>query len=194
MPTDIPCLETERLIVRPFEPGDLEDIHRVLSGAWDAPPGERIQRLSAKERWLRWSIASYEQLASLDQPAYGDRAIVLKESGRLIGSVGLVPALGPFRQLPGFPDYDGSRRWYPEVGLFWTIDPAHQRCGFATEAARVLIDRAMGQFNLARVISTTECPNEGSMGVMRKLDMHILRNPLPEPEWFQIVGVLNREV
>lgn len=193
MTTAIPALETARLIVRPFEPGDLDEVHRVLSEAWGEPAEEREQRRPARERWLRWSVDNERELAAMNQPAYGDRAVVLKEDGRLIGSVGLVPALGPFRQLPGFPDHDGSSRRYPEVGLFWAIDPAHQGRGYASEAARALIDRAMEQFNLARIIATTEYTNEASMGVMRRLGMQILRNPLPDPPWFQVVGLLMRQ-
>ena len=37
----------------------------------------------------------YEQLAKLRQPPYGDRAVVLKPTGRLIGACGYVPCLNP---------------------------------------------------------------------------------------------------
>ncbi len=192
MTTAIPYLETTRLSIRPFQLDDLEDLHRLMSEAWDEPRMERDQRLPEREAWLRWSIANYEALASMAQPADEERAVVLRTSGALIGTVGLVTGLGPFRQLPGFPDQDGSDRWYSEVGLFWSIDPAHQGQGqgYATEAASALIDRAMDQFHLARVIATTSHDNQKSIAVMRKLGMHILRNPLSEPAWFQVVGVL----
>ena len=193
MTTAIPVLETERLIIRPFEMGELHATHDVLSRAWGEPPEEYDLRLADRERWLRWSVLNHEVLASLDQPAYGDRAVVLKEGGALIGSVGLVPAMGPFRQLSEFPDADGSSLWFPEVGLYWAVDPAYQGRGYATEAARALIDRVMEQFNLGRIIATTEYSNVASIGVMRKLGMRIMRNPLPEPVWFQVVGLLSRE-
>ncbi len=193
MTTTIPVLETERLIIRPFEMGDLHGAHAVLSRAWDEPPEERERRLADREQWLRWSVLNHGVLASLDQPAYGDRAVVLKEGEVLIGSVGLVPAMGPFRQIPGFPDADGSNLWFPEVGLYWAVDPTYQGRGYATEAARTLIDRTMEQFNLARIIATTEYSNAASIGVMRKVGMRIMRNPLPEPVWFQVVGILSRE-
>lgn len=193
MTTTIPVLETGRLVIRPFEMGDLHAAHDVLSRAWGEPPEERALRLTDREQWLRWSVLNHQVLASLDQPAYGDRAVVLKEGDVLIGSVGLVPAMGPFRQIPSFPDADGSNLWFPEVGLYWAVDPAYRGRGYATEAARGLIDRGMEQFNLARIIATTEYSNAASIGVMRKLGMRIMRNPLPEPVWFQVVGVLCRE-
>lgn len=194
MATVMPPLETKRLIIRPFVPDDLEAVHRVLSNAWQVPSDEQRQRMPDRERWLRWVIANYESLASLYQPPYGDRAVVLRESGELIGSAGLVPAMGPFGQLPGFPANPGSRYWYPEVGLFWAIDPGLQRRGYATEAAQALIDFLGDAFNIGRVVATTEYVNEPSIAVMRRLGMRILCNPLPEPEWFQVVGLLEHEI
>lgn len=190
MGTAMPVLATERLTVRPFELSDLEEVHRVLSEAWEEPVEERAARLTARERWLRWEVANYEELADLMQPPYGDRAVVVRESGTLIGSVGLVPSLGPFGQLPGFPANQGSTHSFPEVGLFWAVDPAHQGRGYATEAARALIMFGFDALNLGRIIATTEYENERSIAVMRKLGMRILRNPLPAPPWFQVVGVL----
>src|SRR5437588_3750604 len=130
MSTAMPRMESERLIVRPFVLDDLDEVDRVLSDAWDVPPEQRTEQRAVHERWLQWAVANYEALADLRQPPYGDRAVVLRESGALVGSVGLVPSLGPFGQLPGFPAYGGSRYWYPEVGLYWAIDPMHQGRGY----------------------------------------------------------------
>jgi RimJ/RimL family protein N-acetyltransferase len=190
MSTEMPTLTTARLIIRPFVWTDLDAVDRVLSEAWQVPRTERAQKRLAHERWLSWSIANYEALANLSQPPYGDRAVVRVADGRLVGSVGLVPSLGPFGQLPGFPGGDGSPRFHPEVGLYWAIDPPEQRRGYATESARALIEYAFGHLTLARIVATTEFSNERSMGVMRKLGMQVLRNPQPEPPWFQVVGVL----
>jgi RimJ/RimL family protein N-acetyltransferase len=106
-------------------------------------------------------------------------AAVRKVDGRLVGSVGLVAALGPFGQLPGFPAHQGSRSWFLEVGLYWAIDPVHQGQGYATEAARALIIRGVAQFQLGRFVAPTETSNARSQAVMRKLGMDILRNPEP---------------
>ena len=192
MTTTLPVLETERLVVRPFVLEDLTEAHRVLSEAWAVPRADQPAHLPARERWLRWAIANEVTLAELMQPPFGDRAIVRKADSRLIGSVGLVPALGPFGQLPGFPAHQDSRRWFPEVGVFWAVDPAHQGKGYATEAAQVLVARAVTQFHLGRLVATTEFTNVRSLAVMRKLGMRILENPDPEPAWFQAVGVLEK--
>jgi RimJ/RimL family protein N-acetyltransferase len=192
MSTAMPVLTTERLTIRPFVLADLGAIDALLSAAWEVPPAERTEKRCEHERWLTWSIANYVELANLDQPPYGDRAVVRHEDGQLVGCVGLVPSLGPFGQLPGFPGATGSRHFLPEVGLYWAVDPMRQGHGYATEAARALIDFCFRELGLARVIATTRFDNVRSMAVMRKLGMRILRNPASEPVWFQVVGVLER--
>jgi len=195
--TEMPVLETARLRVRPFVMADLEDAHRLFDlelGGMDLTE-DGAASLAERARWLEWSVLNYEHLHRLDQPPYGDRAIVLKETGALIGSVGYVPCLMPFEQLPFFAGGDAPAtpaRSTPEFGLFWAISPAHQRQGYATEAARAMADYAFQHMGLKRVVATTGYGNRASIGVMRKLGMTIERNPLPEPPWFQVVGVLEQ--
>ena len=71
--------------------------------------------------------------------------------------------------------------WTPEVGLFWAIDAAYRRQGYASEAAQALIDFAFNEMRLGRIIATTETDNLASQAVMRKLGMRICHNPLPTP-------------
>lgn len=193
----MPTLETPRLWIRPFVMGDLPDVHQLLDvDLREAQLGtERIESVSDRAQWLQWSILNYEQLAKLRQPPYGDRAIVLRSTGKLIGACGFVPCLNVFEQLPGFLSRGGSpgRNLYStEFGLFYAISPAHQRQGFATEAAQALVDYAFRHLLLRRIVATTEYDNDASMGVMRKLGMRIERNPLAGPPWLQVVGILDR--
>ena len=50
---------------------------------------------------------------------------------------------------------------------------------------------AFKQLLLKRIIATTEYTNVASQGVMRKIGMRVTRNPLTEPGWLQVVGVLD---
>jgi RimJ/RimL family protein N-acetyltransferase len=191
----MPPLETERLIVRPFVMDDLEDAYRLFDIELNADD-LRVDKLGSKgERaeWLQWSVLNYRQLAKLHQPPYGDRAILLKSSGTLIGSCGYVPCLNAFEQMPNFTYHDASGSSghnTTEFGLFYAISPSHQRRGYATEAAGALVDYAFNQLNIKRIIATTDYDNFGSIGVMRKLGMRVEQNPLREPPWLQVVGVL----
>jgi len=186
-PTWMPVLETERLLIRPFT---LVDLAAKLS--LDEAMGYDSTRDGVR-RWLEWSVLNHEQLARLVQPPYGDRAIVLRESGTLVGSAGLVPSLGPFDRFPSFRrlvTVVDEIHLRPEVGLYWGLDPAHRGRGYATEAARALIDYGFRRMGLQRIVATTEYENEASQAVMRRLGMFVERNPYPDPPWCQIVGVI----
>jgi ribosomal-protein-alanine N-acetyltransferase len=177
----LPVLETERLRVRPLSAADAESV-RAVSG--EPQPG-----------WLEWTAATYGQLEALRQPPYGERAICLRESGELVGMVGVVPSMGPFAQLPGFGGAIGpADRLRPEVGLYWALAPQHRGNGYATEAARAVIDHGFSELHVARIVATTERDNLASIGVMRRLGMRVEQNPLEEPSWFQMVGWLDAPV
>ena len=191
--TAIPPLETERLLIRPFVMKDLDAIHRIMDVCFD--DGSHVNdaaALAERREWLQWAILNEQQLARMYQPPYGDRAIVLSQTNQVIGGVGLVPCVDVYEQLPGFGGNHNAKAT-AEVGLFWAVDPALQGQGYATEAARALIDFLFTQRNLKRIIATTEYDNVASQGVMKKLGMRIERNPLPEPPWLQVVGVLDNE-
>lgn len=193
--TDMPALETNRLLIRPFCTEDLDAVYQLLDlDLGDADFGtEKIGTREARAEWLRWNILNVRQLALLYQPPYGDRAVILKSSGELIGACGFVPCLMPFEQLRGFaPELtEGDRFATAEFGLFYAIAPAQRHLGYASEAARALVDFAFQHLRLKRVVATTQYENEGSLGVMRKLGMRIDRNPRPGPPWLQVVGCLN---
>jgi RimJ/RimL family protein N-acetyltransferase len=173
----VPALHTDRLLIRELTARD-EDAARTVNDG--IAPG-----------WVAWTAETYAQLEALMQPPYGERAITVRESGELIGLLGLVPSYGPFDQIPGLGSSPQPARFRPEMGLYWALAPAHRGNGYATEAARALIDHAFGALNLARIVATTERSNTASQAVMGRLGMRVEENPLPEPEWFQVVGWLD---
>jgi len=185
-------IETNRLVIRTFILNDLPAIHRILDQTFaDGSKVDDQAALLERQSWLQWSILSQEWLPKLHQPPYCDRAIILKSTGTVIGSVGYVPLLMPFEQIPELKASASTSRYnITEFGLFWVIDLAYQRQGYATEAAQAMILYAFKQLRLKRIIATTEYANVASQGVMRKIGMKIMRNPLADPPWLQIVGVL----
>lgn len=192
----MPTLETERLLIRQFTLEDLDALYQILDVELsDAEFGtEGALSRDDRRRWLEWSVLNYEELAKMYQPPYGDRAVVLRESATLIGACGYVPCLAPFGQLPAFQpvEQQPSGLSTAEFGLYYALTPAHQRRGYASEAAGALVAYAFDVLKLKRIVATTTYDNEGSMGVMRRLGMRIERNPFPEPPWLQVVGLLER--
>ncbi len=196
--TRMPPLETARLIIRPFIMADLDALHWIVDvELGEADFGtEGAQSLDERREWLEWAVLNYEQLAKMYQPPYGDRAIVLKQTGQLIGSIGYVPCMMPFGQLPAFAaglDDAARRRSTCELGLYYALAPAQQRQGYTSEAAAAMVEYAFQNLELRRVVATTTYDNQASMGVMRKLGMQIERNPFPDPPWMQVVGVLEQQ-
>jgi RimJ/RimL family protein N-acetyltransferase len=186
----MPVLETARLLVRPFEMDDLEVCHQLFEiEAWQTG-----QTLDERRLWLEWTVLSNQALARLHQPPYGDRAVVLKATGEVVGSAGIVPSFGLFGRLPSFGGNAQLQYARPEVGLFWATRTAHLRRGYATEAAQALIDFAFGTMHLQHIVATTSYDNVASQGVMRRLGMSIEHNPSPDPPWFQVAGVLRNSV
>ncbi len=191
----VPPLETERLLISPFTIDDLDAIHQILDidlvTADFGNEGANTRR--EREQWLQWTVLSYEELAKLNQPPYGDRAVVLKQTQQVIGACGFVPCFAPFGQLPSLrsTSQDAVAHFNsPELGLFYALSPAYQRQGYATEATRALIDYAFTQLDLRRIVATTTYENVASIAVMRKVGMRIEKNPYPDPPWFQVVGIL----
>jgi RimJ/RimL family protein N-acetyltransferase len=190
----MPTLETTRLLIRPFVMEDLQDVYQLLDVELNAADmgADKVESLAERAEWLQWAVLNYAQLAKLNQPPYGDRAIELKSTGRLIGACGFVPCLNFYEQIHGFALSDKPTKMSQnstEFGLFYAISPAFQRHGYASEAARALVDYAFQHLRLKRVIAETNYDNPASMGVMRKLGMRIEKNPYSEPPWLQVVGV-----
>ncbi len=186
----MPQFETERLIVRDFVDSDLETRRQMLIdafGAAAAPP------LEESADWMTWTRLNVRELARIYQPPFGDRAIVLKESGALIGSVGLVAQMVPWGVLPDYraPGQPPHTFTSSEFGLFWAIESPYRGNAYAAEAAQPMIAFVFETLRARRVVAKTERLNLASQRVMIKLGMTIHHNPGPEPFWLEVVGVVN---
>ena len=179
------ALETTRLLIRAFTLADAETYSRLLDEAF----GKGAYGSSDEKRVVfEYQVAADAGMALLHQPPYGDRAIALRDSGDIVGSVGFAPCLMPFGLLPSF---EATDRFTSEIGLFWALFPEHQGQGYATEAAAAMVSYAFDELRLRRIVATTEHDNTRSINVMRRLGMRLERNPQDEPHWFQTVGILD---
>jgi len=181
----MPTLHGARVHIRPYQQTDLSAIVALFDEITDLAALSPAV-LERRNAWLAWVSSNHMQLAQLDQPPYGDRALVLTETDTVIGSVGLVPCLDVYGQAGIGPD-DGRSR--AEMGLFWMVHPDYQGKGYATEAGRLLLRYAIDELRIERIIATTEYDNHASQAVMRKLGMDIRRNSQSTPPWLQLVGV-----
>jgi len=192
----MPVLETERLIIRPFTMDDLDAIYQILDVELDTAhfDTEGAKPLEERRQWLRWTVMGYQELAKLYQPPYGERAVILKQTGHLIGTCGFLPCLDAFGQLPSSSKNPTVRLNSTEFGLFYAFSPTHQRQGYATEAVKAMIDFAFKELKLKRIVATTRYDNARSIRVMQRVGMLIEKNPYPDPPWFQVVGILENRM
>jgi ribosomal-protein-alanine N-acetyltransferase len=178
-------LDTARLTIRAFALPDADVYSRLLDEAFGA---DSYGSSDEKRTVFAYQVAAAAGMALLHQPPYGDRAVVLRDSGEVVGSVGFAPCLMPFGRLPSF---EPTERFTSEIGLFWALFPRHQGRGYATEAAAAMVGYAFDELRLRRIVATTEHDNTRSIDVMRRLGMRLERNPQNEPHWFQTVGILD---
>ena len=167
-------IETERLILRPIDAGDWRAIHRYASlpEVVRYLPHEPFTEDDAAAFALRWS----EQARQQELKGQGDEwpemlVAVRKADGRLIG------------HLP-FEVFNAKYRTR-EIG--WVFAPEVHGQGYATEAARAVLQLAFGELGLHRVIATCDPRNDASYRVMERLGMrreaHFVRDVQIRGEW-----------
>ena len=172
----MPRLDDTDIHIRAFDRNDVSAVMQMF--AFDT---------TEAHAWLDWNIANEHQLARLNQPPYGERAIVHNDSGSVVGAIGLVPCIDQFGKV-GIGGYDDGAT-NAEVGMFWHVIPEWRNQGIATAAATLLRDYACTHLGLRRIIATTEYDNSASQAVMRRIGMELRKNPSSTPAWLQIVGV-----
>jgi RimJ/RimL family protein N-acetyltransferase len=198
----MPPLQTQRLIVRTLQRDDLDACHALFkaidataSSNWSAtaavPARTDAARLRRRRSWLWWAVDNARELARLNQPPLGDRAIVDRASGDLVGLVGFVPSTVPLGQLPSFGAAPNAPH-HLELGMFWAVHPQRQGKGIASEAAAAMLAYAFDRLGMPRVVATTENDNLASQAVMRRIGMTVERNPYPDPPYFQSMGWIDR--
>lgn len=144
-----PTLETARLRLRPFSITDADDLFELQSDAfvlryWDAPPWTERARAEG-------FIASCARIS--DEGSGGRFAIVRRSDLSFIGWCGLTR---------WNPDYRSARVGY-------CFDDAAWGHGYATEAARAVLQWAFATLDLNRVQAETDTRNAASARVLEKL-------------------------
>lgn len=86
---------------------------------------------------------------------YGIWPVVHKSSQRVIGECGIT-------QIPG---------WEPDVEIAWIFHKAYHGQGYATEAARAVMDFAFSQLGIARLYALVDRFNARSIAVANRLGM-----------------------
>lgn len=114
-------IETKRLLLRDMTYDDFDPLYEIFSDAetmahYPAPfDSEKVRN------WIKWNIDNYAKYG------FGLWAVILKETGKVIGDCGLT-----------LQNIDGEL--LPEIG--YHIHKKYQRRGYGSEAARAVRDYA----------------------------------------------------
>jgi ribosomal-protein-alanine N-acetyltransferase len=146
-------LETERLLLREFDEGDVEPFYLMGSDpAVIRYTGDPGAGLTSREHALE--VMRSRPLADYRKYGYGRWACVLKASGAVIGFAGL--------------KYLEELR---EVDIGYRLLPAYWGQGLATEAGRAVLDYGRACLGLKRIVGFVDPANVASVRVLEKLGM-----------------------
>ena len=158
-------LTTERLLLRDFIESD-----------WEAVLAYQQDPLYL--RYNEWTSRSPKEVREflqmfLDHQTQSPRfkfqfAITLKSTGQLIGNCGV-------------------RRDHPEAqegDMGYELDPGHWGQGYATEAARTVLNFGFSNLNLRRISAWCVADNAGSARVLEKIGMRLERR-IPAHQYFK---------
>jgi ribosomal-protein-alanine N-acetyltransferase len=142
-------LSTERLVLRPVTGDD----HPVLLAHWTEPDVRRFLFDGAPLSSAEVAETIEESIGDFAAHGYGIWLIELGSGPGLIGTAGLRPL--------------------EESGLeiFYSLAPGAWGHGYATEAARAVVEYALGPLGLPEVLAEVDEGNAASVAVVKRLGM-----------------------
>jgi len=147
-----PELRTERLLLRGWSAED-----RVAFAAINSDP--RVMESLGNPLSREDSDAFADRIgAKFDQQGFGLWAVEVVDVAPFIGFVGL-----------NVPAFDAP--FMPAIEIGWRLDPAFWGCGYATEAARAVLEFGFDVVRLEEIVAFTAASNVRSRAVMERLGM-----------------------
>ena len=142
-------LRTERLVLRPVAAGD----HAVLLAHWATPDVRRFLFDGAVLPAAEIADAIEDSTRGFSRAGYGLWLVREKDCTGLVGTAGLRPL--------------------EDLGLeiFYSLAPGSWGKGYATEAARAVLDHALGPLGLPEVLAEVDEGNTASIAVIERLGM-----------------------
>ena len=170
---------TERLVIRRYRHDDIPDVLGFAAQPSVAKVTSR--RIQATEEGVRKYIDLQNSYRPFEMDEVFELAIERKEDGKVIGFFGFI-----------CQDYGQG-----EMG--WALGEEYRGQGYATEAARALMDYGFNSLGLHRIHADTSTDNTASWRIMERLGMRregLLRGAVyEEGKWVDryVYGILADE-
>ena len=149
-------LRTERLILRPIRPGDEAEIHEYA-----ADPEITMMFFLPNKTPEETAAFVRDCDAEWHSPDQTDFEFAILYDGRIIG--------GCDADLSHSKD-----RSYATLG--WIVNKKYRQRGFASEAARALLDFAFTRLGVGRVYAQCDIRNKASFAVMKRIGMRCVND------------------
>jgi RimJ/RimL family protein N-acetyltransferase len=156
-------LSTERLVLRPVTAGD----HAALLAHWTQPDVRRFLFDGAAPSAAEVAETIEESIGDFAARGFGIWLIELGSAAGLVGT-----ATGMDSTATGLVGTAGLRP-LGDTGLeiFYSLAPGAWGHGYATEAARAVVEYGLGPLGLPEVLAEVDEGNAASVAVVKRLGM-----------------------
>jgi RimJ/RimL family protein N-acetyltransferase len=173
-------LETERLVLRPFRPTDLDNIYRLIY----ADP-----QVAIPYSGRTWTIDDmrdkFMQRTQVKAEEFGFLAVVRKDDKQLLGLVALQPYWPgsdvSYMMFASRPNMVGQDPNFIEAELTYALGRPYWKQGYAFEACRILVAYGFAEMRIGRFVNSIISTNHGSVKLMERLGFRIEKNMHPKP-------------
>jgi RimJ/RimL family protein N-acetyltransferase len=182
-PTSAPDypIETERLAVRPFEPGDFDELLEIHSDRevaryvpWPARTADDLRPVFERKLGTRWIGAEGDAMSL---------AVTLQSDDALVGDISLT--------------WESREHRNGEIGF--VFHPDHQGKGYALESMQVVMRLGFEALDMHRLFGRADARNDRSIRLMVRLGLrqeaHFVENEFLKGEWSDevVYAILRRE-
>jgi RimJ/RimL family protein N-acetyltransferase len=173
MAGDGPVIETERLILRPFDAGDVPELYRLVYADPEVRDAWSGYRETPEQFRRRFDAGGVWRIVD----GFGFSAILLKEGGALLGLMGFQKhKADPRIVLADGTRPVGSDPDLIDVELTYALGRAYWKRGYATEAGAALIAEGFDRLGIDRIVNWVDPANANTIGLMRRLGFRIVPN------------------
>jgi len=185
LPVDGHPIRTDRLLLRPLTAADAEDVYAY-------------QSLPEAVRFLPWPLRNREESREHTLKRAGFTRLVADKDAIILAAELVGPKDEPGPVIGDMSIFLRSTA-NAQVAVGWVVHPSRQGRGYATEAARAVLDFAFTEVGAHRVYAEVDPLNTASVALCQRLGMRLegilVENELSKGEWsdLAIYAVLDRE-